>query len=164
MTPAFLDAVLAGRREDAARELACSLPDGFPDDHDRGFLGLRQRQMHERVEFETWCPFAIVQEGAMIGHAGFHGPPGVNAIRDPGAVELGYTVFEPHRGNGYATEAVRALLELAETRGIHRFVLSVSPENAPSLAIVHKLGFVHTGEQMDEEDGLELVFELERSG
>ena len=34
----------------------------------------------------------------MIGHAGFHGQPGVNGKQDPEAVELGYTIFEPYRG------------------------------------------------------------------
>jgi RimJ/RimL family protein N-acetyltransferase len=43
-------------------------------------------------------------------------------------------------------------------------VLSVSPENAASLAVVRKLGFERTGERMDEEDGLEHVFELRRHG
>jgi RimJ/RimL family protein N-acetyltransferase len=38
-------------------------------------------------------------------------------------------------------------------------IASVSPENAPSLAVIRKLGFEQTGEQWDEEDGLELVFE-----
>jgi RimJ/RimL family protein N-acetyltransferase len=50
-----------------------------------------------------------------------------------------------------------------EEKGIGRFIASVAPTNDPSLAIVRKLGFVQTGEQWDEEDGLELVFELERS-
>jgi [ribosomal protein S5]-alanine N-acetyltransferase len=55
------------------------------------------------------------------------------------------------------------LMDLAEERaGVRHFVLSVSPENDPSLAIVRKLGFVRTGEQIDEEDGLEHIFELER--
>ena len=35
-------------------------------------------------------------------------------------------------------------------------------DNEPSLAIIRRLGFTQTGEAMDEEDGLELVFELER--
>ena len=97
----------------------------------------------------------------MIGHAGFHGQPGVNGKQDPEAVELGYTIFEPHRGHGYATEAAQALMDWArEEKGISRFFASVAPDERPSLAIVRKLGFVQTGEQWDEEDGLELVFEL----
>ncbi len=99
----------------------------------------------------------------MIGHAGFHGPPGVNGPGQPDAVELGYTIFPEHRGSGYATEAARALLDWAqETHGITHFIASVAPGNEPSLAIVAKLGFVQTGDQWDDEDGLELVFELER--
>jgi RimJ/RimL family protein N-acetyltransferase len=99
----------------------------------------------------------------MIGHAGFHGPPGVNGPADPDAVELGYTVFPEERGRGYATEAARALVDwAAEAHGIRRFVASVAPGNEPSLAVVRKLGFVETGSQWDDEDGLELVFELER--
>jgi RimJ/RimL family protein N-acetyltransferase len=69
-------------------------------------------------------------------------------------------VFPPFRGRGIATEAVAALVEWARAdRGIRRFVASVAPGNDASLAIVRKLGFVQTGEQWDEEDGLELVFE-----
>ncbi len=163
MTPVFLEAVLDGRRAEAEDAIGATLPDEFPSDHDRGFLGLRLRQMGEDERFLTWSPYAVVLDGAMIGHAGYHGPPGVNAAQDPEAVECGYTIFPTWRGNGYATRAVEMLMDLAvQQGGIHRFVLSVAPTNEPSLAIVRKLGFVKTGEQMDEEDGLEHVFELER--
>ena len=65
------------------------------------------------------------------------------------------------RGYGYATEAARALLDWArEAHGLRHFIASIAPENEPSLSIVRKLGFVQTGEQWDEEDGRELVFEL----
>jgi ribosomal-protein-alanine N-acetyltransferase len=102
-------------------------------------------------------------EGQMVGHAGFHGPPGVNGPAKADAVEVGYTVFPEFRGQGFATEAARALLDwAAERHGIRSFIASVAPNNEPSLAIVRKLGFVQTGEQWDEEDGLELVFELGR--
>ena len=47
-----------------------------------------------------------------------------------------------------------------EAQGIRRFVASISPRNEPSLTIIRRLGFVRTGEQWDEEDGLEHVFEL----
>jgi len=36
----------------------------------------------------------------------------------------------------------------------------VAPTNGPSLAVLNRLGFRHIGEQMDEIDGRELIFEL----
>jgi RimJ/RimL family protein N-acetyltransferase len=163
MTPAFVEAVLDGRRDDAVGELGVELPDDFPTEGERGFLGLRLRQMRDDERFREWCPYAIVLGGQMIGHAGYHGPPGVNSASAPDAVEYGYKVFAPWRGRGFATEASRLLMERAEEHaGISHFVLSISPTNAPSLAIARKFGFVHTGEHMDEEDGLEHVFELRR--
>jgi RimJ/RimL family protein N-acetyltransferase len=164
MTPEFIESVLDGRREEAAALLGIELGDEFPSEGEKGFLGLRLRQMREDERFQTWCPHAIVLGGQMIGHAGYHGPPGVNSTHNPEAVEFGYRIFAPYRGRGYATEAARMLMDQAEERaGIQHFVLSVGPANEPSLAIVRKLGFTQTGERMDEEDGRELVFELKRN-
>jgi RimJ/RimL family protein N-acetyltransferase len=163
MTPVFVEAVLDGRRDDAAAELAIEIPDEFPSEGDKAFLGMRLRQMRQDAGFRIWCPHAVVLNGRMIGHAGYHGPPGVNARQNPAAVEFGYMIFPTHRGHGYATRAATMLMDMAEERaGIRHFVLSVGPHNEPSLAIVRKLGFVRTGEQMDEVDGLEYVFELSR--
>ena len=164
MTPVFVEAVLDGRREDAAAELGIEIPDEFPSEGDKGFLGMRLRQMRQDLGFRIWCPQAVVLDGRMIGHAGYHGPPGVNAKGNPEAVEFGYSIFPAFRGHGYATQAATMLMDMAEERaGIRHFVLSVGPHNEPSLAIVRKLGFVRTGEQMDEVDGLEYVFELSRN-
>jgi [ribosomal protein S5]-alanine N-acetyltransferase len=163
MTPAFIEAVLADERDEAAGLLEIELPDWFPSDGERRFLGSRLRQMREDVRYEQWCPHVVVLDGLMIGGAGYHGPPGVNAMQSPDAVEYGYTIYPQWRGRGYATEASRLLMDMAEEwAGISHFVLSVAPDNEPSLAIVRKLGFVRTGERMDAEDGLEHVFELER--
>jgi ribosomal-protein-alanine N-acetyltransferase len=163
MTPEFIEAVLAARREEAAALLDVELPEEFPLEGERRFLELRLRQMRDDAAFETWCPSVVVLEGRMIGHAGYHGPPGVNSTQNPDAVEFGYTIYPGWRGNGYATQAAVMLMDLAEERaGIRHFVLSISPENAPSIAIVRKLGFVKTGEHMDDEDGLEEIYELTR--
>jgi [ribosomal protein S5]-alanine N-acetyltransferase len=166
VSPQAIDALLDGRRADAERELDASIPPSWPDEHDAGFLRHRRRQLERAPQAEPWLVRAVILREPvrmMIGHAGFHGQPGVNGKQDPDAVELGYTIFEPHRGRGYATEAAQALMDWASAeKGMHRFIASVAPTNAPSLAIVEKLGFVQTGEQWDEEDGLELVFELNR--
>jgi [ribosomal protein S5]-alanine N-acetyltransferase len=164
LSPQAIEALLEGRREDAERELDAAIPAGWPEEHDANFLRYRQRQLERAPQAEPWLVRAVIlrePERTMIGHAGFHGQPGVNGKQDADAVELGYTIFEPHRGRGYATEAARALMDWASgEKGIRSFIASVAPDNDPSLAIVRKLGFVHTGEQWDEEDGLELVFEL----
>jgi ribosomal-protein-alanine N-acetyltransferase len=158
-----LEAMLAGRRDDVASLAGIDVPDGWPGDDLRRFLELRAAQMRTDSSAQRWLVRAMAlrePERPMIGHIGFHGPPGVNGLRRRGALEIGYTVFEPYRGEGYASEAVTALIEWAREEGIEDFVASVAPSNKPSLAIVTKLGFVETGRQWDEEDGEELVFEL----
>lgn len=92
----------------------------------------------------------------MIGHAGFHGPPEVI-----GRAEIGYTVMPEFRRRGFAQEAADGLMRWARREhGIERFFVSISPENAASLAMAARMGFKKVGEQIDEEDGLEYVFEL----
>ncbi len=56
---------------------------------------------------------------------------------------------------------MRALFDWAHAQGVDRFRASVSPDNVPSLAIVQGLGFRQTGVQIDDIDGVELVFELD---
>ena len=76
-----------------------------------------------------------------------------------GAVELGWTVFPEYRQRGYATETANALMEWAAREfGIRRFVSSTTPENAASLRVHAKLGFVPTGEVVDGE----VIFRLDR--
>jgi RimJ/RimL family protein N-acetyltransferase len=157
LSPQAIDVLLAGSSGFGA-------PAGWPDEHDAGFLRLRADQMRRSPERQQWLVRAVVladETRPMIGHAGFHGPPGTNGPEAADAVELGYTIFEPWRGRGYATEAARALMDWASAEhGLRHFIASVAPGNAPSLAVVRKLGFVETGTQWDEADGLELVFEL----
>jgi RimJ/RimL family protein N-acetyltransferase len=166
MGPDFLDALLGGRRSAAEAAGGFKLPSGWPDAHDRRFLALRLRQLRERPELREWLVYAVVRpdgDRLLIGHAGFHGPPGTNALRADDAVELGYSIFAPHRRRGYATETVRALIDwAARTHGIRRFLASIGPENEPSLALVRRVGFTPIGRHWDDEDGEELEFELRR--
>jgi RimJ/RimL family protein N-acetyltransferase len=157
MTAEFLDALLDGRHG----ETGLAIPADWPDDHDRRFLELRRRELRERPELLGWFVYAVVAGQKLVGHAGFHGPPGRNARSDAEAVELGYTIFRLYRGRGYATEAARALIAWArEKHGIRRFLFSIAPANEPSLAIARRLGFTEIGRHWDDEDGEELEFEL----
>jgi RimJ/RimL family protein N-acetyltransferase len=163
MSPAIVEALLEGRAADAAALMDGELEGGWPPGHE-AFFKLRLEQMRRDPSIQPWLIRGLVlrDKRAVVGHAGFHGPPGVNGKHDPDAVELGYEVFEPYRGRGLATETAAALIGWArDEHGIRRFIVSIAPSNDPSLAIAAKLGFVRTGQQWDEEDGLELVFELE---
>jgi RimJ/RimL family protein N-acetyltransferase len=51
------------------------------------------------------------------------------------------------------------LLWASAQPGVRTLRWSVGPWNAPSIRIAEGLGFAHVGEQMDEEDGPELVYE-----
>lgn len=94
--------------------------------------------------------------GLTVGRAGFHGPPDAS-----GTVEVGYSTDPRYRRQGYARAALRALLaEAAAVPGITTVRASVSPANAASLALVLGEGFVAVGEQVDEEDGPEIVHEV----
>ena len=44
--------------------------------------------------------------------------------------------------------------------GVVTLRYTVSPDNAASQAIIRKLGFAHVGQQIDEEDGPEDIFEM----
>ena len=71
-------------------------------------------------------------------------------------------MLEPFRRQGFAREAAEALLNWArEQHGITRFVVSIRPDNVPSLALARRLGFQRIGEHLDEVDGLEHIFRLE---
>lgn len=163
MEPALADA-LADDPDEAERLLGATVPRGrWPSENDAAFLRLRAGQIRRNPDWQPWSVRALVlrEETKMVGHAGFHGPPGVNGLQARDALELGYTVFPEARGRGYAQEAALALMRWAEREHeIRRFIASVAPDNEASLAIVRKLGFTQIGEQWDVEDGLELVFEL----
>ena len=157
LRPETLEALLAGDTEAARRLQGTVLPDGFFGPADDFFLKIQLSRMTSRPAGRRWCARAIVrtEDGAVIGHCGFHGPP-----EDVGRAEIGYTVLPPYRRRGYAVEAARGLLDWARSQGETVVFASVAPDNRASLAVVEKLGFRQTGVQIDEIDGEEGVFEL----
>jgi RimJ/RimL family protein N-acetyltransferase len=86
-------------------------------------------------------PWLLLEDGAIVGNAGFHGPP------QEGVVELGYGLAPEAWGRGLATEAARALVEWARADGrVERIVADVDASNAASQAVLAKVGFARAGE------------------
>ena len=163
MSLAFMRALAAGDLADASRLMDAELPGDMAEDL-ADFLRYRIPDLERDPSWQPWLGRSMVWTHAdgrreVIGTIGFHAPPD-----EEGRVEIGYRVEPAWRRRGIATECVRALLAWAEEQGVHRFRASVAPDNTASLAVVGSFGFRQVGEQMDEIDGLELVFHLDRPG
>ena len=58
-----------------------------------------------------------------------------------GQGEVGWAIHPDHQGNGYATEASRAMLGLAfDGLGLHRVVARCDGRNTASVAVMERLG------------------------
>lgn len=159
MTMPFMAALACDDVAAAAAEIGAIVPEDMPE-YLRDFLQYRLAQLAVDPTIRRWLGRAIVwtdDDGTrhVIGSIGFHGPPD-----DRDRLEIGYKVEPAFRRRGIAREAVTAMFDWASREhGIRRFVASVSPTNQPSLRLAAGFGFEQVGEQMDEIDGLELVFE-----
>lgn len=152
LTRAYLERVVEGEPR----------PDlGFVDPEDflagaHDVVGLRLEQLVAKPALEPWLLRAIVLHAGRVavGFCTFHDAPD-----ERGIVELGYEIVPAYRRRGFARETTRAMAMWAAHHGARVLRASVSPDNAASLALVGGEGFVRVGEQVDEEDGLEYVFE-----
>lgn len=60
--------------------------------------------------------------------------------------EIGYELAKAHWGNGYMTEALRAIVTYGfRTLDMHRIEAQVEPANAASRAVLRRLGFREEG-------------------
>jgi ribosomal-protein-alanine N-acetyltransferase len=154
LTPLLLRAVAGGDLAEVERQLGARVGPGWEEGVP---AELRLEQLAADASEQPWLARAIVASTPrrVVGSVGFHAPPDGH-----GRVEIGYDIVASERRKGYAREGIAALLEWAWTTGrVRTCVASVGPHNAPSLALIRSFGFRHVGEQIDEIDGLELVFE-----
>ena len=79
----------------------------------------------------------LSRDGDFIGTIGLH-------LRRINPLELGYWLGEPYWGEGYATEAVGALLAAADAAGCDRMDARAQSRNHASCRVLEKSGFVET--------------------
>ncbi len=125
----------------------------------RGVWQMRSKQVEEDPASAAWVTGVIWDERQQVavGRAGYHGPP------DPsGMVEIGYAVDPAYRRRGYARAALEALLQRAAREPQVRTVrVTISPDNVASYQLASQYGFIEVGEQWDDEDGLEIIYEVD---
>ena len=121
---------------------------------------IRLRQLQDTPEDLPWIARPAIalegeEAGEVVGHLGFHGAPD-----EEGRVEVGYTIDPAYRRRGHARALLAQAIETLEASNVvHVLRASISPDNEASLATIRGFGFEKVGEQWDEEDGLETIYE-----
>jgi len=158
LVAATLQALAAGELDEANRTAAVRLTPYFVSPEWAGTWLRRSRQVVDDPASAAWITGVIWDADLelAVGRAGFHAPPDAN-----GMVEVGYAVDPAYRRQGYARAALEALLaRAAADPGIRTVRASVRSDNVASIRLILQYSFVQVGEQWDDEDGLELIYEV----
>jgi ribosomal-protein-alanine N-acetyltransferase len=158
LDPETLAALAVGDLERAQRTAPVELSPWLAGPESVSTWRFRAKQAVETPQDLPWVTGVLWDEatGTPVGKAGFHAAP-----NDEGMVEVGYAIDPAYRRRGYARAALEMLLERARREPDVRILrVTISPENAASLALIAQYPFVEVGEQWDDEDGLETIFEM----
>jgi RimJ/RimL family protein N-acetyltransferase len=156
LDPAALRALAEGDLAAADRTSSVPLTPYLAGPDCRGVWTVRATQVVEEPGSAAWITGVVWDPDRRIavGRAGYHGPP------EDGVLEVGYSIDPQYRRQGYARAALRALVDRAGREpGVTTVRASVSPDNVASRDLVLSEGFVRVGEQIDDEDGLEFVYD-----
>jgi ribosomal-protein-alanine N-acetyltransferase len=128
---------LIGAREVAATTLR--IPHPFNEQHARDYIAKTQ----DPAQSDKLLRAIVIREsGALCGGVGLAIEP------EHRRAELGYWIGVPFWGNGYATEAARAMVQHGfQVLGLHRIFASHYPSNPASGSILRKIGMRHEGRQ-----------------
>ncbi|WP_327260869.1 GNAT family N-acetyltransferase [Streptomyces sp. NBC_01232] len=114
----------------------------------RRMAALTRKYHHDRGHFDAhWAKVrndpavtlrTVLADRVVVGHAAVFGPPGER--------EVTYVIGPGHWGRGIATRALAELIRLEDTRPLHAGAVS---DNAGSIRVLEKCGFVLTGRTRD---------------
>jgi RimJ/RimL family protein N-acetyltransferase len=127
---------LIGAREVAATTLR--IPHPYTDEIAHEFIALAEKDLASGQCVRG----AITLKGAGVLCGGI----GLQVDADHRRAELGYWIGVPYWGNGYATEAARAMVEYGfEILGLQRIFASYVPRNVASGNVLRKIGMRQEG-------------------
>jgi RimJ/RimL family protein N-acetyltransferase len=98
----------------------------------------------------------LKQNMVIVGSAGFHNLPDEN-----GMIEIGFGVDPAFQNKGFGKQILHGMWGwVVKEPGVKTLRYTVSPSNLISKQIIQKLEFKLVGEQMDDIDGVEEIYEL----
>ena len=107
--------------------------DAFRDFHRSRYGGLEGAQ--------RTVMFAIIVDGSVVGMIR------MSLLDQPGMMETGMWLGQPHRGRGIGGTALQALLGKAGAVGAHTVIAKTTPGNAAALGVLRRRGAVLTEER-----------------
>ena len=123
-----------------------------------GPLAWRVPQVKIDPSLNKWfVRFIVLQESReVIGSTSFHGAPD-----GEGMIEIGLGIEPAFQGKGYAKESLQAMWRWAVSfPEVQTLRYTVSPDNLPSIGVINYFGFDRKGQQMDDIDGPEDIYEM----
>ncbi len=92
---------------------------------------------------EYYLAVTLRTDDALIGFVRI----GLSGVK---AAKLGYAIAADHWGHGFATDATQTMVTFAfRVLGLHRITAAIGPDNAPSIAVIKRLGFTREGRLRD---------------
>ena len=136
---------------------------GFSDPNKHFLIGagIIGHRLPKVRQYPQWAKYllrmaVLKDKQIVIGSAGFHIAPDSN-----GMIEIGFSVDRPYQGRGFGQEILHGMWGwVAGDPLVKTLRYTVSPNNTISQHIIKKFGFTHNGQQIDEEDGPEDIYEL----
>lgn len=99
----------------------------------------RMRELH-REQGYGFYPVVVKRFGTIIGHCG------LGRLEQTPEIEVAYILDSPYWGQGYASEAVKAIIADAFSRlRISRIVAVAFPENVRSIGVMRAAGMSAVG-------------------
>jgi RimJ/RimL family protein N-acetyltransferase len=118
--------------------------------HERAWVERWLVDHMQGVEARGYGPYAVVEleGGRMIGYCGLFTFPDINGQPE---VEIGYRLRRSSWGKGYATEAARAVRDLAfHELSLKRLIALIDPANTASIRVAEKIGMRYEADVMLE--------------
>jgi RimJ/RimL family protein N-acetyltransferase len=129
------DAIFKYRSDPIINQYQEWIPKTIDDVFD--FINNRVTQTFDIID--TWYQFVIIikEKDELIGDIGIH-----FLDSEKKQVEIGCTLDKNYQGKGYATEALKEMINyLFNELNKHRIVGSIDPRNLKSIELVERLGF-----------------------
>lgn len=105
-------------------------------------IGMYLKELKEDTSVLGWGVWLVIdkQTNKIIGDIGFKGKPNEEKV-----VEVGYGIIASEQNKGYATEAVKCIIEWAfRSDSVNKIVAECLEDNVASIKVLEKLNMIKT--------------------